>query len=190
MKLYLGLLESSRPDQTRIFTEIDGRLIDVNLAYAAYLQQSPNNPASAYELADFYFPGTIAAFLERGEPARKALAEVMAFARCAGGDLRGPGAEKISYAVTEVKILPPLLDPKKSFVIGFSDVARTEALPKAEIPTGYYKLPQTFVSSGAPIVWPKFPRKLTPTPVWPSSSVSREGEFRSKELGIMSQEQR
>ena len=56
MKLYLGLLESSRPDQTRIFTEIDGRLIDVNLAYAAYLQQSPNNPASAYELADFYFP--------------------------------------------------------------------------------------------------------------------------------------
>ena len=76
MKLYLGLLESSRPDQTRIFTEIDGRLIDVNLAYAAYLQQSPNNPASAYELADFYFPGTIAAFLERGEPARKALDEV------------------------------------------------------------------------------------------------------------------
>ena len=76
MKLYLGLLESSRPDQTRIFTEIDGRLIDVNLAYAAYLQQSPNNPASAYELADFYFPETIAAFLERGEPARKALAEV------------------------------------------------------------------------------------------------------------------
>jgi 2-keto-4-pentenoate hydratase/2-oxohepta-3-ene-1,7-dioic acid hydratase in catechol pathway len=160
MKLYLGLLESSRPDQTRIFTEIDGRLIDVNLAYAACLQQSPNNPASAYELADFYFPGTIAAFLERGEPARKALAEVMAFARCGGGDLRGPGAEKISYAVTEVKILPPLLDPEKSFVIGFSDKARTEALPKAEIPTGYYKLPQTFVSSGAPIVWPKFSEEI------------------------------
>ena len=160
MKLYLGLLESSRPDQTRIFTEIDGRLIDVNLAYAAYLQQSPNNPASAYELADFYFPGTIAAFLERGEPARKALAEVMAFARCGDGDLRGPGAEKISYGVTEVRILPPLLNPEKSFVIGFSDKARTEALPKAEIPTGYYKLPQTFVSSGAPIVWPKFSEEI------------------------------
>ena len=159
MKLYLGLLESSRPDQTRIFTEIDGRLIDVNLAYAAYLQQSPNNPASAYELADFYFPGTIAAFLERGEPARKALAEVMAFARC-GGDLRGPGAEKISYGVNEVRILPPLLNPEKSFVIGFSDKARTEAMPKAEIPTGYYKLPQTFVASGGPIVWPKFSEEI------------------------------
>ena len=155
MKLYLGLLEGSRPDQTRIFTEIDATLIDVNLAYAAYLQQAPNNPASAYELADFYFPETIAAFLERGEPARKALAEVLAFAR-RDGDLRGPGGEKISYGVNEVRILPPLLNPEKSFVIGFSDKARTEAMPKAEIPTGYYKLPQTFVASGAPIVWPKF----------------------------------
>jgi len=159
MKLYLGLLESSRPDQTKIFGEIDGRLIDVNLAYAAYLQQSPNNPVSAYELADFYFPETIAAFLERGEPARKALAELTAFVR-RGGDLRGPGGEKISYAANEVKILPPLLNPEKSFVIGFSDKARTEALPKAEIPTGYYKLPQTFVSSGAPIVWPKFSEEV------------------------------
>ena len=45
-------------------------------------------------------------------------------------------------------------------MIGFSDKARTEALPKAEIPTGYYKLPQTFVSSGAPIVWPKFSEEI------------------------------
>ena len=29
-------------------------------------------------------------------------------------------------------------------------------MPKAEIPTGYYKLPQTSVASGASIVWPKF----------------------------------
>src|SRR5882672_3245312 len=159
MKLYLGLLESSRPDQTKIFGEIDGRLIDVNLAYSAYLQQAPNNPASAYELADFYFHETIAAFLERGEPALKALAELTAFAR-RGGDLRGPCGEKFSYAANEVKILPPLLNPEKSFVIGFSDKARTEALPKAETPTGYYKLPQTFVSSRAPIVWPKFSEEV------------------------------
>jgi 2-keto-4-pentenoate hydratase/2-oxohepta-3-ene-1,7-dioic acid hydratase in catechol pathway len=41
-------------------------------------------------------------------------------------------------------------------VIGFSDRARAEAMPRAEIPTGYYKLPQTFVAGGVPIVWPKF----------------------------------
>ena len=33
-------------------------------------------------------------------------------------------------------------------------------MPKAEIPTGYYKLPQTFVASGAPIVWPKFSEEV------------------------------
>ncbi len=76
------------------------------------------------------------------------------------GDLRGPGGEKISYRANEVQILPPLLNPEKSFVIGFSDKARTEAMPKAEIPTGYYKLPQTFVASGAPIVWPKFSEEV------------------------------
>jgi acylpyruvate hydrolase len=156
MKLFLGLLESSRPDQTRVFGEIDGRVVDLNLAYAAYLEQSQNNQAAAYDLADFYFPQTIATFLERGEASRNALAEVTEFARDKVANLRGPNGEKISYDAKEIRILPPLLNPEKSFVIGFSDKARTEAMPKADIPTAYYKLPQTFVTSGAPIVWPKF----------------------------------
>jgi acylpyruvate hydrolase len=33
-------------------------------------------------------------------------------------------------------------------------------MPKAELPTGFYKLPQTFVTSGAPIVWPKFSQEV------------------------------
>jgi hypothetical protein len=76
MKLYLALLESSHPGQTRIFAEIDGKLIDLNLAYAALLAQSANDRAGAYELAGYYFPSTLAVYLERGEPARKALDEV------------------------------------------------------------------------------------------------------------------
>jgi hypothetical protein len=48
MKLYLGLLESSASDQTRIFGEIDGKLIDLNLAYAAYLTQAQTDMASAH----------------------------------------------------------------------------------------------------------------------------------------------
>lgn len=160
MKLYLGLPASSRPDQTRIFGEIDAKLIDLSLACASYLKQAKGH-SDAYELARFYFPDTIAAFLERGEQSRKALDEVAAFARKkVVDDLRGPSGEKISYDDNEVRILPPLLNPEKSFVIGFSDKARTEALPKAEIPTGYYKLPQTFVASGAPIVWPRFSEEI------------------------------
>ena len=161
MKLYLGLLESSLPDQTRIFGELDGKLIDLNLAGAAYLSQAENNQAYAYELAAFYFPQTVAAFVQRGEQALRAFHEVAAFARTRGiVDLCGPAGEKIAYEANEVRILPPFQNPEKSFVIGFADKARTEAMPKAEIPTGYYKLPQTFVTSGAPVIWPKFSEEI------------------------------
>ena len=160
MKLYLALLESSHPEQTRIFAEINGKLFDLNLAYAAILSQTANH-ASAYDLAAYYFPPTLAAYLERGEPARKALDEISQLARRSGaGDLRGPAGEKIAYDAKEVRLLPPLQNPEKSFVIGFSDRARVEALPQAEIPTGFYKLPQTFVTNGAPIVWPKFSNEV------------------------------
>jgi 2-keto-4-pentenoate hydratase/2-oxohepta-3-ene-1,7-dioic acid hydratase in catechol pathway len=161
MKLYLGRLESSLPDQTRIFGEIDGDLIDLTLACAAYLTRVQNNQTSAYELAAYYFPKTISGFLERGAQSLDILDQVGAYARKMGTrDLRGPGREKLAYERKEVQILPPLMNPEKSFVIGFSDKARIDAMPKAEIPTGFYKLPQTFVASGAPIIWPKFSQEL------------------------------
>ena len=161
MKLYLGLLESSLPGQSRIFGELDSQLVDLQIACAAYLTQAEGNKANAYELASYYFPQTIAGFLEWGEPAQKLLDQVISFVSKSGvRELRGPAGEKLAYASTDVRVLPPLQNPEKSFVIGFSDRARTEALPPAEIPTGYYKLPQTFVTTGAPIIWPKFSEEL------------------------------
>jgi 2-keto-4-pentenoate hydratase/2-oxohepta-3-ene-1,7-dioic acid hydratase in catechol pathway len=161
MKLYLGLLESALPNQTRIFGELDGQLVDLQIACAAYLTQADGNRANADELASYYFPNTIAGFLEWGEASRQLLVQVMSFTSKAGLDeLRGPSGEKIAYEMSGVRLLPPLQNPEKSFVIGFSDRARTEALPPAEIPTGYYKLPQTFVTTGAPVIWPKFSQEL------------------------------
>lgn len=161
MKLYLGLLESARPDQTRIFGELDGTLVDLNLAYAAYLKQSEGNGADPYERAAFYFPETIAEFLRRGDESLRALQETVSFARKNGlGVLRGPRGEKVAYDLAEIRLLPPFQNPQKSFVIGFSDRARVEAMPKAEIPTGFYKLPQTFITSGAPIIWPRFSEEV------------------------------
>jgi 2-keto-4-pentenoate hydratase/2-oxohepta-3-ene-1,7-dioic acid hydratase in catechol pathway len=160
MRVYLGLTENSLPHQTRIFADIDGKLIDLSLAHARCLVHSAD-AAQAYERAAFYFPKNIAAFAERGEQSRQALEEVAAFARQTGlSDLRGPAGERIVYDSIEIRNLPPLQNPEKSFVIGFSDRARVEAMPKAEIPTGYYKLPQTFVTDGAPVIWPKFSEEL------------------------------
>jgi hypothetical protein len=92
MKLCLGLLESSLPDHTRIFGEIDGKLVDLNLAYATYLAQVEGDRASAYALAAFYFSQTIAAvlgrdmveFLKRGEKALAAARKAIAHAATNG----------------------------------------------------------------------------------------------------------
>jgi 2-keto-4-pentenoate hydratase/2-oxohepta-3-ene-1,7-dioic acid hydratase in catechol pathway len=93
----------------------------------------------------------------RGEQSLRALEEVVSYVhKIDGDDLRGPAGEKVAYDVAEVRVLPPLQNPEKSFVIGFSDRSRLEAIPRAEIPTGFYKLPQTFVTSGKPVIWPKF----------------------------------
>lgn len=160
MKLFLGLLPSSRPDQTRIFTEAGGKFIDLQLACAALLWQN-GQQANAYELGNFYFPAAIAAFIERGGRAGEVLNEVIAFA--GKTDLsawRGPAGEQIVHDRQSIRLLPPLQNPERSFVIGFSDRARTEAMPQAETPTGFYKLPQTFVTNGAPVLWPKFSQEI------------------------------
>jgi 2-keto-4-pentenoate hydratase/2-oxohepta-3-ene-1,7-dioic acid hydratase in catechol pathway len=160
MKLYLGLTENSSPNQTRVFGEIDGNLVDLRLAHATYLVEQ-GEKAHAYELSAYYFPDIIAELLQRGELALENLERVSSFARKGDArNLRGPAGEKVMYKLSEIQILPPLQKPQKSFVIGFSDQARIEAMPKAEIPTGFYKLPQTFVTTGAPIVLPKFSEEV------------------------------
>jgi 2-keto-4-pentenoate hydratase/2-oxohepta-3-ene-1,7-dioic acid hydratase in catechol pathway len=157
MKLFLGSAENFLPHRTRIYTEIDGKFIDLNPTYATYLAQIQGDIANAYSVAAYCFPPTITGFLERGEQARRALDEAVAFARARGaGDLHGPSGEKVVYEAAEIRLQPPLQNPAKSFVIGFSDKARIEAMPQAEVPTGFYKLPQTFITTGAPVVWPRF----------------------------------
>ena len=102
MKLYLGLTESSPPQQTRVFADVDGKLVDLNLAYAAYLLQVKGEKANAYELSAFYFQKSIAAFLQRGEPALKALEEVLSFTRKSGvSDLYGPTVRR--FFITQKK---------------------------------------------------------------------------------------
>lgn len=160
MKLYLGLTECALPRQRRLFSDLGARLFDLTVAGAAY-RAAAGDVRGAYEWAEYHFPQTLADFLGRGELPLKALAEVAAFLReKGGGEIRGPGGERVWYDPREIRLLPPLVNPERSFVVGFSDRARLEALPEAEIPTGFYKLPQTFVTSGAPVVWPKFSEDL------------------------------
>ena len=159
-KIYQGLTEGSAPNEVRIFVEIAEKLFDLRFAYAAYLTEIQRDPR-ADEIADYYFPSTIEKFLARGNAARHALVQCVSFAQQhERATLLGPHREKIVYEFDQVRLLPPLLKPAKSIVIGFSDRARGEGMPAAEIPTGYYKLPQTFITAGTPIVWPRFSQEL------------------------------
>ena len=159
MRIYLGLTDSSPPDETRLFAAIDGKLVDLQLAYAQVLTRS-GAAHSAYEHAAFYFPRTIAELVGRGAQSLDALQNLRSFAAEEGSGLRGPAGERVVFDPAEIRILPPLQNPERSFVIGFSDRARTEAMPEPEIPTAFYKLPQTFITHEAPIVWPKFSEEL------------------------------
>jgi 2-keto-4-pentenoate hydratase/2-oxohepta-3-ene-1,7-dioic acid hydratase in catechol pathway len=160
MRVYLGLTDTSLPHHTRIFADVDGKLVDLVAAHAQYRSRS-GNTEEAHRGASFYFPETIAELVQRDAESRQALKTIIAFARQTGlGNLSGPGGERTVFDPAEIRILPPLQNPERSFVIGFSDRARTEAMPEPEIPTGFYKLPQTFVTSAAPIVWPKFSQEL------------------------------
>lgn len=116
---------------------------------------------AAYELAACQFPTTISDLLTENASDHKNLGQLSTYVNRLGiGKLRGPSGEKVVYGANEIKILPPLQNPEKSVVIGFADRARVEAMPPAEIPTGFYKLPQTFVTNGAPLVLPKFSEEV------------------------------
>lgn len=158
--IYQGLTEGSATNKPRLFVEIAEKLVDVRCAYATYLQEIHHAP-NAEEIAGDYFPPTMAAFLNRGNAARHALVQCISFAQQRPlENLYGPHRETIVYDFAQVRLLPPVHNPEKSIVIGFSDRARAEGMPPAELPTGFYKLPQTFITTGTPILWPRFSKEL------------------------------
>lgn len=162
MKLFLGYLKNSRPQESRIFTDREGFLVDLSLAYAAYLSNARAEPAFVYELAALYFPRTISAFLAKGEPSLEALCQLSAFlGETDLQSLRGPVGEELIYRPSEIRLLPPILNPDKTLIIGFSDqVTDPMAKLRSKIPTAFYKFPRTFIASGDPITYPKFTQDL------------------------------
>lgn len=162
MRLFLGSLETSPARETRVFGDFRGFLVDLHLAYAAYLTQAEKEYFHAYAFADLYFPPTITAFLERGHPSLDALARASDFlGKNDLQTLRGPCGEKLLYRPAEVKLFPPILYPGKVLVIGFSDqVKNIDKKLTARIPTGFYKLMSSLAGPGEEIIYPKFTHQL------------------------------
>lgn len=170
MKLYtyrvatcIGLFE-------RIGGELNGKLVDLNLACVTYLaeQQDPNPYASAA----FYIPPHMIKFFEGGEKSKKMARESLDFAKeklAKDGKIAGPNNEQILYSFDEVKLMAPVPRPNivwdcMVFLEHFRGRWEKRGWP---VPDVFYKLPCYATQSGAvvagtgdPIWMPRYTQQL------------------------------
>jgi 2,4-didehydro-3-deoxy-L-rhamnonate hydrolase len=129
----------------RIGAEQDGRLVDLAVAAA-------QRGASSALLADML------SFIHGGAAARAAADAALAFA----AERSGSG-EGLSYALDEVRLLAPLLNPGKILCSGVNYIGHLTENPGATLPEtpGFFsKLPSAIIGPGAPIVYPAMTTQL------------------------------
>lgn len=176
MKYYTFRVASPVGGITRMGAERDGRLVDLNAACAAlFAHQGEPDPG---EYADFLVPPDLAAYLGRGEKARRVAVDALEFAGDKGRP--GPDGARLAYDFGEVRLLAPIPRPPiirdasaflghvrygKECVSGDRDIASVP--PDAPGPAMFYELPPYFHQSGAtvagphdPIIKPRFTEQL------------------------------
>jgi 2-keto-4-pentenoate hydratase/2-oxohepta-3-ene-1,7-dioic acid hydratase in catechol pathway len=91
----------------------DGRVVDLNFAYAAYLRDLEREQAFA-RMADARVPAEMRALFEGGDRSLEAARTALAYAAEGGADLRGPAGEPLIHAFDSVRLRAPI-QPKKFF---------------------------------------------------------------------------
>jgi 2-keto-4-pentenoate hydratase/2-oxohepta-3-ene-1,7-dioic acid hydratase in catechol pathway len=144
--------------QRRVGIWIEGRIVDVNFAVAASL-----NEPEAQRLADAIAPADMLSFLQAGNRAMDAAAALSVT------EGRGPNDETLSYGPAEVRLLAPVPNPPsvRDFYafeahvrMGFEK--RGEPMPKEwyEIPVYYKSATGGIVGTGHDAPWPSFTEKF------------------------------
>jgi acylpyruvate hydrolase len=151
----------------------DGRIVDLNLAYAHYLADKGVSRAQAHAEADV--PADLLGFIEEGTPAIGAADHAIAYALKKQGDLvSGPGS---------VRLWPPLPDPgskiaaaghnyagsaaarearKENRPVTPADVEHVHQLAReGKVPiVGFWKVPRTVIGPDEPMVYPSQTKRL------------------------------
>lgn len=100
--------------ETRIgAVSTDGRIVDLNAAYAAYLQRVEKEGAF-HALADARVPANMRGLFENGDRGLDAARKALEFGRNEGPEAKGAAGEPLSFEPGAVKILAPIA-PKKFF---------------------------------------------------------------------------
>lgn len=112
MKLYTYQVETPVGNFKRIGAELDRKLIDLNLAGAAYFTET--GESNAYEAAAFYVPPDMVRYFEGGDRAKKTVVDILEFIKSNLKNpekIRAPHRERIIYEFDEVKLMAPVPRP-------------------------------------------------------------------------------
>jgi 2-keto-4-pentenoate hydratase/2-oxohepta-3-ene-1,7-dioic acid hydratase in catechol pathway len=149
-----------------------GWILDLNATYAWLLAEREHRP-QARRWADFLFPADMRAFLELGEPAMQAAAEVLSaideLNPSAQSSLLGLDGQRLLYAISEVELKTPVPNPRmlRDFLAFETHTAngfkkRNEPIPEPwyRLPVYYKGNPNTLLGANAPLIWPSYTQKL------------------------------
>ncbi len=112
MKLYMYEVSTRIGNFKRIGAELEGKIVDLNLACAAYSQEM--NEPDPYDCALFYIPLDMVRFLEYGERSKKAAGDSLEFVKDRlkrNGKIEGPNGEQVVYEFDEIRLMAPVPRP-------------------------------------------------------------------------------
>lgn len=151
----------------RLGIQLDGKVVDLNLAYASYLFR--NGDLRAYEVATAELPPSMMDFLWTGQRASEAAEKAHKFAQDAlkqGKSLAGPRGERIVYQELEAKLRAPIPRPGKIVHTAGNFREHAEEGKKAgwefSIPPwiSFLKNPTAVIGHGDPVIYPKITKQL------------------------------
>jgi acylpyruvate hydrolase len=149
--------EAQQPG-SRVGVVVDGRLVDLNYAYAALLGEG--HASNARAVADAVLPPEMTELLLVGDEALDAARIVLERAKT-DQTWRGLDGERLGYGLDEVILMAPIPRPGKILAAGknYADHA-AEGPDGAQAPPEVQKYPRGFVKVSSAVVGPEEPVPL------------------------------
>jgi len=156
MKLATFVPRDAQSPDSAIGAVVGDRVIDLNYAYARCLREVEDE-LRAYELASARIPRDMIGFLQGGDKALEAARRTLVFVAERARNGKGLRGERLSYALSEVRLLAPIARPGKILAAGKNyaeHVAEAADNGKAELrpfPGGFVKVSSVVVGPDDPV---------------------------------------
>jgi 2-keto-4-pentenoate hydratase/2-oxohepta-3-ene-1,7-dioic acid hydratase in catechol pathway len=147
----------------RLGAIVDDKIIDLNLAYEAYLTNVSNEPRP-YAHAEANVPSSLLAFLEGGQKSVAEAKRAMEYAEKNFQAVSGPQGEKVIYTTKDVRILAPLPSfGSKITAMGGNfgrHRAETETGKETQVLRGFMSPSSSVIGPDEPVIYPPRTKKL------------------------------